>query len=852
MKRLRKPLKTNEDFARMSEGQDKIHNRFKNVVGELSVEFRLAKIDPDGNICDGVNFYPAQSGFGNGSGYDSEIQKYAWDNYKYMNVYLMNDLYADNSSTNSGVAWYPSDHMSKNKLARVVYNGRYINGNTDENFRRIITHEFGHFFNLKHTFEGGCEEKDGGDECADTPAADRSQMGVDEQNCKGEYTNTQNFMNYTNDYEMFTKDQVARMTSAMQHPARMTLWKEENLEATGVTADFNPQNIITYANYEITEALINDGSIDSELKAVLTNVTDVEFKNEAFVLGKHFKMENLPIGLIPVLTRISATEVKVAFEGKTNLHQKRNSVKGISLEFLSAAFNKPVNEVWNHKVNKFSIRFRDEYETKYLSIEKSVSGAGNWKYIDLSPVRAECYIWHYNEDPEKKFKLDMEIDKNSVLSYEGTPNIVPLNLGDEISSVSSWYKYTVNGKQADIYNKNFSEWEGKRKYIGIQIHHDNDTYHGWLSASISANGETFTVHDGAYYTKPDATIQAGKAHRNILKFQGDTIFEDLINNNGSVENALSAKLMNCTFSVAENTVISAGTHYSITGLPAGFTEEITVLPNDYLSVKFKGYAERHNKADFSKVNIKFTDALFDGLKASEIKNADGFIVNVEFIDEYRIVYHDMDDITVDENETWKKFILGESENGFGAWVHKGNLRFESYERDVVGYTKSLNAKLLSKGTSIDSNTDAWITPGGFPDEMYLVDSEHTEWIGKEGYLGCVVNINDKRCYAWIRLEVDATGKSYTVKDWAYNEQPNAPIIAGEISKSTKAIISVKNPEFVELYSNEGEVDGSAKINLLNDEFAFEKGAKLTQGTHFSIKIFLQVCDAILRSKMRII
>ena len=828
--------KTNEDFARMSTGQDLIHNRFKDVVGELSVEFRLAKIDPDGNLCTGVNMYPEKSGFGNGSGYDAEIQKYAWDNYKYMNVYIMNDLYDDGDLYQSGVAWYPMEYMSQNNTARVVYNGAYINGNTDENFRRIVTHEFGHFFNLKHTFSGGCEEVDGGDECADTPAAEKSKMGVDELNCKGEYTNTQNFMNYTDDYQMFTIDQVARMTNALQHASRVTLWQEKNLEATGVNSEFNPQNVITYANYEITEAIINDGSTDSELKAVLTKVTDVEFKDEAFVLGTHFKVLNLPDGLIPVFTRISPTEVKIAFTGKVSIHNKVNSVQGITIEFLPAALSKPIDEVWNSKVNKFFFRCRDEYETKYMSVDKSITDVGTWKYVDLSPVSAECYIWHYDEDPEKKFKLDIEMDKNSVLTYEGTPNIVPLNLGDEISSSSSWYTYTEGGKQADIYNKNFTEWEGKRKYIGIQIHHDNDTYNGWLSASISADGNTFTVHDAAYYTKPDAPIEAGRAHINILQFDGDTLREDPINNNGRLENILSAKLMNSTFTVDENTVLTAGTHYSITGLPAGFTSEIKVLPNDYLQIKFNGYAENHNKADLTKANITFSDDLFDGLQASEIKNAANFEVNIKYIDEYKIVYYDMDDITVNKDKTWIPFNLNNAAFKFGAWFDDaGKLRLETYERDVVGHEGMLDAKMLSKGTLIGAKSDKWITPGEYPDEAYITDVEHREWVGNEGYLGCVINRNGFRCYAWLRLEVDAEGKSYTIKDWAYNEQPNAPIIAGETIKNTNATISIENPEFVERYSNEGAVNGLAKVNLLNDEFSIEKGAELTQGTHFSVK-----------------
>jgi hypothetical protein len=58
---------------------------FANIKKPLDIEFRLAQIDPDGNLTMGVNFYPTKSGFGNGSGFDEQIQQFAWDNYKYMN-----------------------------------------------------------------------------------------------------------------------------------------------------------------------------------------------------------------------------------------------------------------------------------------------------------------------------------------------------------------------------------------------------------------------------------------------------------------------------------------------------------------------------------------------------------------------------------------------------------------------------------------------------------------------------------------------------------------------------------------------------------------------------------------------
>ncbi|WP_264480678.1 M43 family zinc metalloprotease, partial [Psychrobacter sp. I-STPA6b] len=99
-------------------------------------------------------FYDEKNGYGNGGGYDNQIAADAWDNYKYMNVYIQAELYADGDSGQSGVAWYPNSSMSDANTARVVYNGAYLHGNTGKEFASVFTHEFGHFFNLIHTFQG--------------------------------------------------------------------------------------------------------------------------------------------------------------------------------------------------------------------------------------------------------------------------------------------------------------------------------------------------------------------------------------------------------------------------------------------------------------------------------------------------------------------------------------------------------------------------------------------------------------------------------------------------------------------------------------------------------------------------
>ncbi|WP_109852947.1 zinc-dependent metalloprotease [Aquimarina sp. AU58] len=225
----------NKEFQGRNDDFNTVDSRFRSIRGKLDIEFRLAKKDPSGNATTGVKFHGARSGFGNDDTYDSQIRQFAWDNYKYMNVYIQSDLYNDGTYTNSGVAWYPNTGMSNNNTARVVYNGRYLYGNTNEEFAAVLTHEFGHWLNLIHTHEGGCN---GTDRVSDTPQDTQSNGGgCSETSDCGRYINYENYMGYNGAsgcYKMYTEGQISRMLAALQHSARKPLWQRSNLIATGV------------------------------------------------------------------------------------------------------------------------------------------------------------------------------------------------------------------------------------------------------------------------------------------------------------------------------------------------------------------------------------------------------------------------------------------------------------------------------------------------------------------------------------------------------------------------------------------------------------------------------------------
>jgi PKD repeat protein len=237
-------LKLNNDFQGLAVDETAVSPQFAAIRENLNIEFVLAKKDPDGNATTGIVRYDHEkAGYANiDEAIQEEISADSWDNFKYMNLYLQHDLHDDGVGNNSGVAWYPDVSMSQEGTSRVVYNGHYTGLNTSENFRSVLTHEFGHWLNLIHTFEtktcsitneAFCATT--GDKTCDTPQMSLpSQMQANAKNCLGQPTNTENFMHYTDNYAMFTQQQVSRMTAALHGPARSTLWSNDNLIATGL------------------------------------------------------------------------------------------------------------------------------------------------------------------------------------------------------------------------------------------------------------------------------------------------------------------------------------------------------------------------------------------------------------------------------------------------------------------------------------------------------------------------------------------------------------------------------------------------------------------------------------------
>ena len=423
---------------------DNIDNGFESVKTALNINFELAKIDPEGNSTTGVIFHSEnEKGFGNGNGYDSKIQKYAWDNYKYMNLYIMHDLYNSGTLNNSGVAWYPSSTMSNSDLSRVVYNGNYLGSNTDSEFRSVLTHEFGHWLNLIHTFEGGCSDSGSNDQVGDTPAVDNDNTKTGPtKNCKDEYINWQNFMDYTNSHVMFTTGQVSRMVQALKHSTRKPLWQDSNLILTGLLAD-GPNLVLADDNHFI-ERKENDGVLVDESRLILaTGGALFSMDKVSFQEGIHYKVEGLPEGLKLDINQVDDKKIELSIEGKALKHEKMYSIQDVQLTFLDEAVVGDTSALVSSSI-KFGIEFQDAYTEYCQPSARYNSDYGHIKLVTISDAEGNELLSNqstYNLYTD--FSSDnkrIEVEQNKIYSVKVDATTLGSGTAD-VKMLRVWFDY---------------------------------------------------------------------------------------------------------------------------------------------------------------------------------------------------------------------------------------------------------------------------------------------------------------------------------------------------------------------------------------------------------------------------
>lgn len=227
------------DFRKQNADISTVVEAFQDITADCHIEFKLATRDPQGNCHTGINRVVSNLTY---DGYNDEMKQLSyWPRSKYLNIWVCNDI--DGAA---GFSNYPSSVSASWEafLDGIVVRYDYVGaiGASSEGRSRTLTHEAGHWLNLRHLWGNSNSPGDPNncgmsDDVADTPQTiGHTSCALGASTCDGTLDNVQNYMEYSYCSNMFTNGQRARMRAALTSTVaqRNQLITESNLIATGV------------------------------------------------------------------------------------------------------------------------------------------------------------------------------------------------------------------------------------------------------------------------------------------------------------------------------------------------------------------------------------------------------------------------------------------------------------------------------------------------------------------------------------------------------------------------------------------------------------------------------------------
>lgn len=227
----------NRDFRKLNADTSMVIPSFQGIIADTEIEFRLAQIDNNGNCTNGIQRISTPLTYGA----DDASKLNYWPMSSYLNIWTCATM--ANAGT-AGYSYYPGS-APPNKDGVIIlhdYIGSIGTGSVGNS--RALTHEVGHWLNLKHTW-GSTNQPGvacGDDDVTDTPLTEGSNLNcnLNLSTCNPPVIeNVQNYMDYSYCSRMFTDGQGIRMNNALNVWPRNSVWTQANLQATGTDGSTN-------------------------------------------------------------------------------------------------------------------------------------------------------------------------------------------------------------------------------------------------------------------------------------------------------------------------------------------------------------------------------------------------------------------------------------------------------------------------------------------------------------------------------------------------------------------------------------------------------------------------------------
>lgn len=519
----------NNDFRMLNSDIGIVIPEFQSITADIEIEFRLAKRDPNGNCTKGINRIESQLTYEGEDGMKSLIQ---WPRNRYLNVWVC--AYASGAA---GYTYTPGTVNSPNWASQdgIVllhsYTGAIGTSNTQRS--RTLTHEVGHWINLRHTWGSGntpgvpanCDQDDG---VADTPITVGWQScNVAGESC-GSLDNVQNYMEYSYCSRMFTQGQRSRMrTSAQSSIAqRNQLITSANHIATGIFEE----GLLCSADFYVNQSVICVGE-------------EVQFYDDSFhgveewtwdlgdgqvISGDDPEIHRNPLitynepGVYTVTLTVgngveSISEVKEAFvrvlpSGALPNPFVEGWEEGISEDdwFIT---NQHDNVTWEltgaaAHTGERSVRIRNVSNTFESSTDELISSTLDLSNAVLATI---SYKWAYASkvnETDDRLRVSVSTDCGETWAlrklhrgFTDLPTVAPQNNAFTPTSTSQWSENTVTLSDSIYMVENFRfkfEFEGRG---GNNLYLDDINIHYYSETDLGVS-ESVAVQSVSLYPNP--------------------------------------------------------------------------------------------------------------------------------------------------------------------------------------------------------------------------------------------------------------------------------------------------------------------------------------------------------------
>lgn len=797
-------VQLNEDFSATNPELSAVEPAFSGLVSDVGMVFRLADFDPNGQPTTGINRIQSNLTY-NGS--DIALKQLVqWDPTMYLNVWV---VHSSDGGNGSAFAFYPGDVEGSASIYDGIVSSYWAVGRTETavwTHYKILTHEVGHWANLKHTWgdQSGNQSTEG---CAYDDGVEDTPNTIGNTGCDpsavscGSQDNVQNYMDYSNCSSMFTEGQKTRMLATMcsDVAGRNHIWSPENHAAVFLQQDVLPR--IVYLDGAFEESYVNDGSIDSEIDIALL---DLEFASVGpLTEGVDFTTGNLPAGTTLSVEVLDSAHATVILTGQVTAHAVADNLDNIQLHFTGVAFsNVAFADIYNPSNTSLGLTFLDPYEIVFVDL---IDDAHNffegrrWTWFTMGSGGADFGFFHYD-----LVHIKLETYGNGAVCNPGTSDITPLPLGAVVGSNTTftepgpWYP-----DQLDLSNPEYTDWNGQIAYAGVRFERNGNHHYGWIRMQVSEDGRHYYALDMAYNEAPGADIAMGEVQEPVLAYTQTTFHEDSANG-GSLSSERAIDLFGSTWEEFES--IESGAGFDVSSIPNGLTAHLQRASDTRALLSFAGTADAHGEANGASFQLSFDPSLITDLGPDMSLSQ---WMSLDFADPYGIEYIEVDPndgiMVSNPGNNWKYFTWDVGDAEFGLWFINGHFRLETYSKSGVCNAGSTNLSALQAGDTIRSESN-WEYFSELETQLVITSPDYSDWNGQTTFAGVKFTIAERFHYGWMRFEVSPEGDMVRLVDYAYNSNPGEEIIAGQ----TYATYGCTDPLALNFSPNAIDDDGTCE------------------------------------------